>query len=285
MKILITGARGFLGTNLKNAFEKGLFASHHAIGHEFEVFPEMGDIRVPRGINVDRIYHLAGTPSPTKYKVKPVDVIMSSVQGTYNILELAKKTGARVLFVSTVDTDRYYSPDKPRAAYVDGKKCAEDLCYAYSKDVDVRVVKLFSSYGEGMHADDGRVIPSFIRAALRNDPLIVYGDGSQIDSFCYVSDTIQALYLTMESTNPNKTIEIGNPFLDRHCGLISIKELAMAIVELCESKSQIIFVPRDDIDKERVPNIHYLTKTLGWYPMVGLREGLKKTIEYYRGVL
>jgi UDP-glucuronate decarboxylase len=288
MKILITGQKGFLGSNLTKAFKTGLFAADPAIKDDYNI-SDCGDVRNVSENDyyfgeVSRIYHLAGTPSPTKYKLFPSNVLMSSVQGTKNILEVAKRTGARVLFTSTIDTERFYPSDNPRSAYVDGKKCAEDLCYQYRHEVDVRVIKLFSTYGEGMNYDDGRVIPTFIRAAINNDPIIVYGDGTQIDSFCYVSDMVQALYLTMEHDNPNKVIELGNPFTDRHNGLVSIGELATAIIDIAKSKSKITYVPNMAFDKERIPNIHYAVRHLGWSPLTGLREGLERTIKYFREV-
>ena len=288
MKILITGQNGFLGKNLTKAFKTGLFDAHPAIKDE-HVFGDCGDVRYIKeqgycAGELNRIYHLAGTPSPTKYKLFPAYVIMSSVVGTFNLLEMAKETRARLLFTSTIDTERFYPSDNFRSAYVDGKKCAEDLCYQYRKDVDVRVIKLFSTYGEGMAYADGRVIPTFIRAAINDDPIVVYGDGTQIDSFCYVSDMIDALYKAMEHDNPNKVIELGNPFTDRHSGLVSIGELAHAIVDIARSKSKITYIPNMSFDKERIPNIHYAVRHLGWSPLIGLREGLERTIKYFREV-
>ena len=291
MKLLITGQRGFLGTNLYKSFNSGLLGSDPAIKDDYN-FLDLGDAGDVRTLNaddfsfgdLDRIYHLAGTPSPTKYKLWPAFVLISSVMGTRNILEVAKTTGARVLFTSTVDTEKFYPSDNARAAYVDGKKCAEDLCFQYRHEVNVRIIKLFSTYGEGMAYNDGRVIPTFIRAAINDDPLVVYGDGTQIDSFCYVADMIQGLYKAMEHDNPNKTIELGNPFTDRHSGLVSIGELANAIIDISKSKSKITYVPGLPFDKERIPNIHYAVRHLGWQPVVGLREGLERTIKYFREV-
>jgi UDP-glucuronate decarboxylase len=289
MKILITGERGFLGSNLKKAFKSNLFATHFAIKEDFEIISLPCDVKeidlMNTKIKVDRIYHLAGVPSPTKYKKNPVDVLLSSVWGTFNVLELAKKTGARVLFTSTVNTDKYYPANDPRAVYVDGKKAAEDLCYLYRNEVDARVVKLFSTYGVGMQINDGRVIPDFIQKALAGEPLSIYGDGSQIDSFCYVSDMIDAFYLLMEADNPGKPVELGNPFIVGRSGLTSIRELAETIIGICHSDSPIRYIPYSGFDKERIPNIVYAMKELNWQPRVGLIEGLEKTAYYFKEVL
>ena len=289
MRVMITGDKGFIGGNLKEALNNGLFAQHFAIKDDIEIVSLPCD---SRGIDIkntkvklDRIYHLAGTPSPAKYKNNPGEVLLSSVFGMFNILELAKKTGARVLFTSTVNTDKYYPPTDSRSCYVDGKKAAEDLCEIYRKTVDVRVVRLFSSYGVGMKPDDGRVIPQFIVNALQNKPLKIYGDGSQLDSFCYVTDTIHAMYELMEHENPGHAVEIGNPNIVGAKGLTSIKELAEKVIEICGSKSTIEHMPYSGFDKERVPNIHYLSSVLNWHPRVSLAEGLKKTINAFREVI
>ena len=290
MKILITGNNGFIGSNLEVGLTKGVLFSHHALNELTEIVKFPLDIRryhLDTGImKVDRIYHLAGSPSPLKYKKDPVKVIMTSVQGTYNILELARISGARVLFSSTIDTDRSYPSDHPRAAYTDSKKVAEDLCYLYGHDTDVRVARLFSTYGPGMKLDDGRVIPQFIKNALEDKPITIYGDGTQIDSFCYIDDMVQALHSLMEGDNPKKTVELGNPVIQgRSAGLTSIGELAETIKQVCNSKSPIQYFNSNTIDKTRIPDVLYANRNLGWYPKVGLREGIERTVEYFRGVM
>lgn len=290
MNILITGEKGFIGKQLSNAFTKGILYQHHAIKEDFNIVPCPQDVRdinpsIIKG-KIDRIYHLAGSPSPVMFKADPVRTITTAVQGTYNILELAKKTGARVIVLSTVDTDKYYPSHNPRSAYVDSKKVAEDLCFQYLQDgVDVRVVRLFSTYGPSMNYDDGRVIPTYIRKAIQNEPLSVWGDGTLIDSFCYIDDVIKALYLLMEENNPGFPIEIGNPFIiGSATGLISIGELAKMIVELAKSNSIINNIPATSLSgNARIPNIMWM-KEHNWTPTIGLRKGLINMIQSFRGV-
>ena len=289
MKILITGDKGFIGSNLRQAYERGLLYHHHAIKEDQELISMPCDVKTidleNTHIKVDQIYHLAGTPSPVKYKKNPIDVLLSSVMGTFNILELAKKTGARVVFASTIDTEKYYPSSNPRACYTDGKKVAEDLCYLYKDVVDIRVVRLFSTYGEGMKPDDGRVIPEFIRRALNDEPITIYGDGTQIDSFCYIDDMIRGLYELMEANkNPGEPIELGNPYTQGafFAGVTSISELAKMIIELCQSKSEIVYQPSSGHDGARIPNVVYATKNLYWNPNIGLKSGLERTINYFK---
>jgi UDP-glucuronate decarboxylase len=287
MKILVTGHNGFIGTALIKALKSGLFANHHAILDDADIVTLPCDVREIDVENVklkvDRIYHLAGTPSPAKYKINPTKVLMSSIQGTYKVLELAKKCGARVLFTSTINTDAYYPSRNSRSCYVDGKKVAEDLCYLYSNEVDVRVARLFSTYGVGMKLDDGRVIPNFIVKALKNEEITIFGDGTQVDSFCYINDMVQALHSFMETEdNPNRPIELGNALVTGAKGITTIKDLADQIVELCESKSSINYVSFSGLDKERIPNVAYASKILKWTPGVSLSAGLKETIYSFR---
>ena len=290
MNILITGHKGFIGANLVKSYQDGTFAKHFAIKDDFNIITlprcdvKLIDLEKTK-TKIDRIYHLAGTPSPAKYKKNPVDVLLSSVMGTFNVLELAKQTGARVVFTSTIDTEKYYPSSDPRACYTDGKKAAEDLCYLYRDSVDVRVARLFSTYGEGMKPDDGRVIPVFIQKALNNEPISIYGNGTQIDSFCYISDMVHGLHALMEGENPDSPIELGNPFVQGYnSGLASLGDLASLIIELCQSKSKISYVMSTGHDKERIPNIVYAMKVLKWAPVVGLKQGLTNTIRYFKGV-
>ena len=235
---------------------------------------------------IDRIYHLAGAPRPSQYKEEPVRTIMTSVLGTYKVLELAKQTGARVLFTSSADADYCFSPTDPRSAYIDGKKVAEDLCFQYAKDgVDVRIARLFSTYGPGMKKTDGRVIPAFIRAAEKGEKLMIYGQGHQIDSFCYIDDAIKGLYALMEHpTNPGEPVDLGNPNLGPSQGLISIEELARKIIAVTKSSSTIDFCPAKPPRKTRVPDIYWMRHTAGWNPMVGLQYGLEQTAKSFREV-
>jgi UDP-glucuronate decarboxylase len=290
MKILITGERGFIGSSLVRAFQTGILHAHHAIADVTEIIhPPCNLIDLDQWtdkIKLDRIYHLASTPSPFKYKKKPLYVMMSNVQGTFNILELAKRTGARVLFTSTVDVDKQYPSNDSRACYVDSKKCAEDLCHLYRDTVDVRIARLYSTYGPGMMPDDGRVIPEFIKLALQNKPISIYGDGSQMDSFCYITDMLQALYRFMEAEDPTKEMELGNPLLTGAYGLTTIIDLAKMIISICRSDSTISHISYNGFNKFRVPNIAIAKRELGgWIPMVGLGEGLEKTVHAMKEVL
>ena len=290
MKILITGEKGFIGSNLVKAFKTGVLGQHHAIADGNEIiFAPCNLIDLDKWtdkIKLDRIYHLASTPSPAKYKKDPLYVMLTNVRGTYNILELAKRTKARVLFTSTVDVDKQYPSSDLRACYVDSKKCAEDLCNLYRvSGVDVRIARLYSTYGPGMMPDDGRVIPEFIKAAMKGQPLKVYGDGSQLDSFCYIADMMNALYRLMEHDESIPVMELGNPLLTGACGLIRIDDLAKMVKNICRSQSQIEYVPYSGYNKFRVPDIALAKEYLGWMPIVGLSTGLERTVQAMKEVI
>jgi UDP-glucuronate decarboxylase len=289
MKVLVTGHHGFIGSNIVKAI--------NLAGQDVEILTMVEDIRHLHPYDktllpIDQIYHLASTPSPANYKKRPIDVIMGNVHGTYNVLELARKSHAKMLFTSTIDTDKYYPIDNSRAVYIDSKKVAEDLCYVYRKNsnVDVRIARLYSTYGPGMKPNDGRVIPEFIKAALHNEPLYIIGDGSQVDSFCYISDMTRALRRLMEMDSDLYTgpIEIGNPLMAGAYGLITIKELAKVIIAICKSYSEIVNIPvsipvlNRIINAPRIPNIAEATEKLHWRPRTGLYEGLELTIKSFR---
>ncbi len=286
MRVFVTGDKGFVGSWLCDRLRT---ESHEVV----TLPPSAYDIRQPESLweikDIDRIYHLASKPSPKWHTEEPIRTIMTSVVGTYNILELAKRTSARVFLASTVDVENYYAPSHPRASYVEGKKSAEVLCLAYRNEygVDVKVARLFSSYGPGMKLDDGRVIPVFILKALRNEPIEIVGDGEQIDSFCYITDMVDGIVNFMESGDwlPGP-IEIGNPFLNGNAtGLITIGDLAEKIVSICGSSSDIICKPSESVNKNRIPNIYAAKKYLDWIPRVGLKNGLTVTVEYFRGLV
>jgi len=290
MNIMVTGSSGFIGGHLCDAFARGQFYEHHALANDVNLIAAPAELRALNvsgmQIKVDRIYHLAGAPSPVRYGRNPVETIMTAVQGTYNILNLAQRTGARVLFTSTADVDRYFPSDNARAVYVDSKKVAEDLCYQFRKmGVDVRVARLFSTYGPGMKRDDGRVIPAFISAAINNNPIIISGDGRQIDSFCYVDDMTKALHALMEGDDPGRPIDIGNPILSGPAaGLTTIADLAEKIIEVCGSSSEIRYNSSARTNPQRIPDIIYAKNKLGWMPQIGLNNGLTKTVRAFKGV-
>lgn len=280
MRILITGSRGFIGSHLLKRLEE---ESHEII------YLGKADIRkasfyssVGMG-SIDRIYHLASNPSPVKYKGKLIETIETNVVGTENILELAKRTGARVLFTSTVDAGNYFDPGNPRSGYVDSKKVAEDLSFIYRQEyeVDVRVLRLYSVYGPGMEAGDGRVIPSFICAALRGHDITISGNGSQFDSFCYVDDMVDGLINFMESDRDlfNMPIEIG------YYPPIRICDLASKIVELAESESRVVNSFGKGVFADRCPDLTKAMEIIDWKPETSIEAGLLKTIEYFRDIL
>jgi len=280
MRILVTGSRGFIGSHLLKKLEDE---------NQEIIYLGKADIRKPdiyslAGMGgIDRIYHLASNPSPVKYTGKLLETIETNVIGTENMLELAKKTGARVLFTSTVDAGNYFSPENPRSGYVDSKKVAEDLSFIYRQEygVDVRVLRLYSVYGPGMEAGDGRVIPNFICGALRGHDITISGDGSQFDSFCYVDDMVPGLINFMESDKNsfNMPIEIG------YYPPIRICDLASKIIELSESESRVVNSFGKGVFADRCPDLTKAVEIIGWKPETSIEGGLFKTIEYFRDIL
>lgn len=308
-KILVTGGAGFIGSHL---CEKLSYHGHHVlcvdnyftgsrknIRHildykNFEVIRQ--DICLPLYVEVDEIYNLACPASPIHYQHDPIQTMKTSVLGAYNMLGLAKRTGAKILQASTSEiygdpqihpqVESYWgnvNPIGPRSCYDEGKRAAETLFMDYHKihGVKSKIVRIFNTYGPRMSENDGRVVSNFIVQALRNENITIYGDGSQTRSFQYIDDLVSGL-IKMMNTSDSSTgpINIGNP------NQFTMLELAEKIIELTESKSKIVFLPLPiDDPKQRQPDISLAKKELFWKPEVQLNDGLKNTIEYFRSVI
>jgi UDP-glucuronate decarboxylase len=296
MKILVTGGAGFLGSHLTRKLLDE--------GHEVAVIDNLstgktanvdqradfhaGDVRCLDGWDtpLDRIYHLACPASPPKYQADPIGTLETCFIGTQNVLKIAQETGARVLFTSTSEV--YGDPEEhpqredycgnvhtigARACYDEGKRVAETLCdeYANMHGVEVRIARIFNTYGPGMSPDDGRVITNFLRQAKEGKPITIYGDGKQTRSFCFVDDTIRGLQLLMESY-VQEPVNIGNP------GEFSINELRYEVQQLMLGEShsgKVEYLPLPQHDpKQRCPDIRRATALLGWYPQTSLTAGL-----------
>ena len=306
MRILLTGAAGFLGSHISRRL---LDEGHEVIGlddlstgsHrnlEFTVgnprftFVEH-DIRNPFFTPVDGILNFACPASPKHYQSDPVRTIETNFLGIINMLHLAKQTGARLLQASTSEVygdpaispqqESYWGNVNPigiRSCYDEGKRAAETLCFDYKRQygLDVRVNRIFNTYGPNMSNDDGRVVSNFIIQALQNQPISIYGDGKQTRSFCYVSDLVDAIYLTfMHKKELDTPINIGNP------NEFTMIQLAQSIIRISGSKSILEFqdLPEDD-PKQRCPDVTKAENLLGWNPKIFLDEGLEKTINYFR---
>ena len=302
LRVLVTGCACFLGSHL---CEKLLQQGHdvlcvdnyftgsqdnllHLLDHpRFEVMRH--DVTFPLYVEVDRIYNLACPASPVHYQFDPVQTTKTSVHGAINMLGLAKRVKARILQASTSEvygdpevhpqTEDYWGRVNPigiRSCYDEGKRCAETLFFDYWRQhqLEIKVVRIFNTYGPRMHPNDGRVVSNFIVQALKGQDITIYGDGMQTRSFCYVDDLINAMMRMMESrvdfTGP---VNIGNP------GEYTMRQLAEMVVKLTGSKSQLIFkpLPQDD-PKQRRPDISLAKKELDWSPTITVEEGLKKTI-------
>jgi UDP-glucuronate decarboxylase len=305
-RVMVTGGAGFLGSHLiDRLLEKGcdvmcvdnLFTGskdniRHLLGHpNFEFVRH--DITFPLFVEVDEIYNLACPASPVHYQHDPVQTTKTSVHGAINMLGLAKRLGCKILQASTSEvygdpsvhpqTEDYWghvNPIGPRSCYDEGKRCAETLFFDYHRQhkLPIKVMRIFNTYGPRMHPADGRVVSNFIVQALKNEPISIYGDGSQTRSFCYVDDLIEGMIRLMES-GPEVTgpINIGNP------NEFTIRELAEKVIALTGSKSKIVQhpLPTDD-PRQRQPDIAKAKKVLDWEPKVPLVEGLGHTIEYFR---
>ena len=308
-RILVTGGAGFLGSHIcERLVDAGqdvicldnLFTSQKQnIAHlldrpNFEFIRH--DVTHPIWLEVDEIYNLACPAAPGHYQYNPIKTMKTSVLGAINVLGMAKRVGARVLHASTSEVygdptvhpqpESYrgnVNPIGPRACYDEGKRAAETLMFDYlrSNGVDVRVVRIFNTYGPRMHPYDGRVVSHFIRQALRGEDITIYGDGSQTRSFCYRDDLVEAMVRMMDlDPGFHGPVNIGNP------GEFTIRELAEQVVELTGSGSQIVVarpLPEDD-PLQRQPDIALAREKLGWEPQVPLREGLRRTIEWFRSV-
>lgn len=309
MRIIVTGGLGFLGINLlkKLVEEKEDIVCLDHFGSSdsknFKLAKDMGvhvikhDINQPLKIkgSTYQIYHMASRASPADYQLHPVETAMTGSLGTANMLQLAREKKARVLFTSTSEVygdpkefpqkERYWGNVNPigiRSCYDESKRFGEALMMAFHRQygVDIKIVRIFNSYGPGMRIDDGRVISNFINQAIRDKPITVYGDGSQTRSFCYVDDTIEGIHTMMNIESFIGPVNIGNP------EEIRIIDLAKMIIEISNSKSKLIFkpLPFDDPAK-RIPSIETAKQRLNWQPRISLREGLMRTIEYYQKLL
>ena len=305
-RALVTGGAGFLGSHLcdrllsenydviclDNFFTGQKQNIAHLIGNPyFELVRH--DVTFPYYVEVDEIYNLACPASPVHYQFDPVQTTKTSVHGAINMLGLAKRTKARILQASTSEVygdpevhpqvESYWGRVNPigiRSCYDEGKRCAETLFFDYHRqhEVDVKVVRIFNTYGPRMHPNDGRVVSNFIVQALKGEDLTIFGDGSQTRSFCYVDDLIEAFRRMMKTPEgfPGP-VNIGNP------GEFTMLELAEKVIQLTGSSSKLVFkpLPQDD-PKQRRPDISLAQKELGWNPTIRLEDGLKQTIEYFR---
>ncbi len=308
-RTLITGGAGFLGSHLSeklvseghdvicldNFFTGNKRNVEHLQGkYNFELMRH--DVTFPLYVEVDRIYNLACPASPIHYQRDPVQTTKTSVHGAINMLGLAKRVKARILQASTSevygDPEIHPQPEGylgrvntigPRACYDEGKRCAETLFFDYWRQhqLEVKVMRIFNTYGPRMHPNDGRVVSNFIVQALRGGPITIYGTGAQTRSFCYVDDLIDGMVRLMNSpadfTGP---VNIGNP------GEFTMLELAEKVLTLTGSNSKLVFepLPQDD-PKQRQPDIDLAKQELGWQPKVTLEDGLKETIRYFRDLL
>ncbi len=308
MRILVTGGAGFLGSHL---CERLLHEGHEIVCMDnfftgtkdnirnllTETYFELirHDIVDPFKVEVNQIYNLACPASPIHYQFNPIKTVKTSVMGSINCLGLAKRINARILQASTSevygDPQTHPQPESYwgnvntiglRSCYDEGKRCAETLFFDYHRqnNVDIRVVRIFNTYGPRMMADDGRVVSNFIVQALRGEEITVYGDGSQTRSFCYVDDLIEGIVGMMNQEETIGPVNLGNP------GEFSILELAEKVIAMTESKSKITFKPLPEDDPmQRKPDIKLVKKILGWEPKVDLETGLGKTIDYFRELL
>lgn len=275
-----TGAKA----NLKDALESG----------QLEVIRH--DINFPLYLEVDRVYNLASPASPIHYQRDPVQTLKTNVVGTTNLLGLAKRTGARFFQASTSEVygDPKISPQVEtytgnvnpigiRACYDEGKRAAETLCFDYHRQhgVEIRVARIFNTYGPRMQPDDGRVVSTFIRQALLGEPITIFGDGEQTRSFCYVDDLVSGLELVMEYESWEiSPVNVGNP------NEMTLNQLAELVLKLTESQSKLEYhqLPQDD-PKRRCPDISKMKSMTGWEPSTELEVGLSKTIDYMRSVV
>jgi len=308
-RILVTGGAGFLGSHLC----KRLLAEGHDVlcldnfftgtkdniiqlieNPHFELMRH--DVTFPLYVEVDEIYNLACPASPIHYKFDPVQTTKTNVHGAINMLGLAKRVKAKIFQASTSEVygdpqvhpqkEDYWghvNPNGLRSCYDEGKRCAETLFFDYHRqhNLRIKVARIFNTYGPRMHPNDGRVVSNFIVQALRNEPITIYGDGSQTRSFCYVDDTIEAFLLLMDTPDSfTGPVNIGNP------NEITIKQLSKAIIELTGSRSELTYkpIPSDD-PTQRQPDISLAQDKLGWEPTDRLEVGLKQTISYFEKLL
>ena len=308
MKILVTGGAGFLGSHL---CEKLLLNGHEVVAldnlvtgskanidhlfsnSKFEFIRH--DVTFPIYLEVEGIFNLACPASPKKYQSDPVQTLKTSVHGAINLLGLAKRTKAKILQASTSEiygdpnvspqNESYWGNVNPigiRSCYDEGKRAAETLFSDYHRqyNLDIRIARIFNTYGPKMAEDDGRVVSNFIVQALSNQPITIYGDGNQTRSFCYVDDLISGLVKLFDQPGINTPVNLGNPVA------INMKDLANEIIKYTKSDSKLVFkdLPQDD-PVDRLPDITKARKILNWEPFVDREAGLNKTIEYFKNIL
>jgi UDP-glucuronate decarboxylase len=308
MKILVTGGAGFLGSHLCEkllsnghevvALDNLVTGSKSNITHllsnsKFEFIRH--DVTFPVYLEVEGIFNLACPASPKKYQSDPVQTLKTSVHGAINLLGLAKRTKAKILQASTSEiygdpkvspqTETYWGNVNPigiRSCYDEGKRAAETLFSDYHRqyNLDIRIARIFNTYGPKMSEDDGRVVSNFIVQALNNHPITIYGDGNQTRSFCYVDDLISGLIKLFDQPGVTTPINLGNPVA------INMKDLANEIISYTKSDSKIVFkdLPQDD-PIDRLPDISNARKILNWEPLIDREMGLNKTIEYFKNIL
>ncbi len=307
-QVIVTGGAGFIGSHLcKSLLQDG----HNVVcidnlysGQKRNITPLLDnknfefirhDITHPITLEADQVYNLACPASPIHYQFNPVKTVKTNVMGAINMLGLAKRTKARILQASTSEVygDPTEHPQKetywgnvnclgPRANYDEGKRVAETLFMEYHRQhgVDIRIIRIFNTYGPNMAVNDGRVVSNFIVQALQNKPLTIYGDGHRTRSFCYVDDLIRGMKAMMNQDQSIGPINLGNP------GEFTMLQLAQLTKELTHSSSEIVFepLPQDD-PRKRKPDISLAQQKLNWQPTIPLKEGLQKTIDYFRTVL
>jgi UDP-glucuronate decarboxylase len=304
-RILVTGGSGFLGSHLcKRLLNNGhdvIAVDNFFTGTKENIIELLDnanfelirhDITFPLYVEVDEIYNLACPASPIHYQYDPVQTTKTSVYGAINMLGLAKRLKAKIMQASTSEVYGdpkihpqpesywgYVNPTGIRSCYDEGKRCAETLFFDYNRqhNLRIKVARIFNTYGPNMHPNDGRVVSNFIMQALQNEPITLYGDGSQTRSFCYVDDLIEAFIRLMDSPDDcTGPINTGNPME------FTINELAEKIIKLTNSKSELVYKPLPSDDPtQRQPDISLAKDKLGWEPKIHLEEGLKKTIPYF----
>lgn len=306
-KVLVTGGAGFLGSHLcdrlvaqghhvlcvDNYFTGSKKNIEHLLDHKnFEVIRQ--DICIPLYVEIEEIYNLACPASPYYYQLDPIQTMKTSVIGAFNMLGLAKRTGAKILQASTSECygdptvhpqpEEYWGNVNPvgiRSCYDEGKRAAETLFMDYHRKhgVDTKIMRIFNTYGPRMNPNDGRVVSNFVVQALRGEDITMYGNGSQTRSFCYFEDNLDGMMALMAS-NEHTPVNIGNP------GEFSMLELAEKVIQMTGTASKIVFqdLPQDD-PKQRKPDISKAKQVLNWEPTINLEQGLQKTIDYFRSVV
>jgi len=305
MRILVTGGAGFIGSHLCERLlsedNEVLCLDNFFTGRRENIFHLLDnprfellrhDVTEPILLEVDQIYNLACPASPVHYQYNPVKTVKTNVMGTINMLGLAKRVRARILQASTSEvygdplvhpqTEDYWGNVNPiglRSCYDEGKRLAETLMTDYHRQnkVDIRIARIFNTYGPRMLEDDGRVVSNFIVQALRGQPLTLYGEGQQTRSFCYVEDLIEGLERLMNAEDLHEPVNLGNP------GEFTIMQLAEEVIKACDSKSGFTYLPLPaDDPRQRKPDISRAQAALGWNPTIPLREGLKRTVEDFK---